>query len=96
MLRKNKYFYLDKDEDINKITDYILQDNPKNCKEYIDNIYLDKYSDRMDNLLDIEIEKENVFETELSWKYCDHVNCFDKILNNRNNCSNHQDKKYDF
>ena len=31
----------------------------------------------------------------LSWKYCYHTPCFNKVLND-NYCSNHQDKKYEF
>ena len=80
MLRKHEYFYLDKNEDINEITDDILQDNPKNYKEYIDHIYLYKYLDR----INIDIERD-VFETKLNWEYCNFVNCFNKILNILNN-----------
>ena len=32
---------------------------------------------------------------ELSWKYCYHTPCFNKVLH-ENYCSNHQHKKYEF
>ena len=55
LLRNHEYFYLNKDENINKITDYILEPKQKNYKKYIEHLYLDKYFDRMVNILDIEI-----------------------------------------
>ena len=55
LLRNHEYFYLNKDENINKITDYILESKQKNYKKYIEHLYLDKYFDRMVSILDIEI-----------------------------------------
>ena len=58
-MRNCEYFYIDEDydEDINKVTDDILQmSNIKNYKKYIEDLYLDNYLYRMDKILDIKLE----------------------------------------
>ena len=52
-LLRNNHFYLIKDEHIDKITDYILEQ--KNYEENIEDLYLYKYLARIDNINDIEI-----------------------------------------
>ena len=52
LLRNHEYFYLDKDENINKVVDNILEIKPDNYKKYIEHLYLDKYLDKLEHKID--------------------------------------------
>ena len=58
ILRNYDYFYSYNDEDINKITDYVLSLKQKGYEKHLFILFFDKYLDRVD----IEIEKEIIFD----------------------------------
>ena len=74
LLRNHEYFYLDKDENINKVVDNILEIKPDNYKKYIEHLYLDKYLDKLEHKIDelsieldlINNQEEDDFQIQIS------------------------------
>ena len=97
LLRNHENFYLDKDENINKVVDNILVIKPDNYEKYIDNMYLDKFLDRIEHTVDeanvevdlINNQEEDDFEIILNRRVCYFPPCLNKIIGSDNCCSIH-------
>ena len=92
LLRNHEYFYLDKDENINKLVDSILEIKPDNYKKYIEHLYLDKLEHKIDELsveLDLNNnQEENDFQIQISKKKCFYPPCLKWVIEG-NYCSLH-------
>ena len=97
LIKSNEYFYIDENEDINRIIDNILEVNPSNYKKYIDNMYLDQFLDRIEHAVDeanlevdlINNQEEDDFEIILNRIVCYFPPCLNKIIGSDNYCSIH-------
>ena len=78
LLKLNEYFYLDKVENVNTVVDNILEIKPDNYKTCIDNMYLDKFLDKLEHLIDesnveldlVNNQEDDDFEIKISKKIC--------------------------
>ena len=71
LIKSNEYFYIDENEDINRIIDNILEVNPSNYKKYIDNMYLDKFLDKIEHTVDeanVEVQSCLIFMRTIARK----------------------------
>ena len=87
LLLSNEYFTLDKDENINEIIDNISQVNPYNYKRYINNIYLEKFLEQINNGDNTKVTKGIVFK-KVDDNFLKYSNCLRCIFEG-NVCNNH-------
>ena len=89
LLKNHEYFYLNKDENINKITDYILETEQKNYKKYIEHLYLDKYLENYKK--NIENMNKDDFQINIIKRTCYFPPCLNSIIGSNNYCSLHNE-----
>ena len=91
LLRNNPYVILEENETCESIAKNILKvSNIKNYKEYIRDIYLEKFLSK--DCKEDEC-KEDDFKLTILKKICFHPPCFNTVIND-NYCSNHLNYKF--
>ena len=97
LLRNHEYFYIDENEDLNRIIDNILEVKPDNYKKYVEHLYLDKFLDRIEHTVDeanvevdlIDNQEEDDFEIISNRRVCFYPPCLNQIIGSDNYCSLH-------
>ena len=88
LLKDDFYVILDEDETYKSVADDILKNGTiNNYKEYIRNMYLEKFLLNLDNIE--EEEEEDNFEIKIEKKICFHPPCLNIVIGD-NYCSIHK------
>ena len=87
LLKDDMYVILDEGQTYKSVADDILQINSPNYKKYINNIYLEKYSSRLDCKID-EVEDID-FQIKIIKRTCHFPPCLNQIKCSDNYCYLH-------